>query len=189
MYKRGHELYQTNNSLNEEILEEGIVFFKTSEKLNKVVDKLSKKAFLIENETERNEILKITARLNSLAVEFKKVENEYAAGKVSVKYNEHKELLKKYKDVLLILKKESVKNNLKKINSFGILVASIVFSFLILDKLPGGNFLTSIRNLFISMLPRIPLNFLGVKIDKKIDKINNEEEIIKSIKKIYPEFN
>jgi hypothetical protein len=78
---------------------------------------------------------------------------------------------------------------LKKINSFGILIASIVFSFLILNKLPSGSLLTSIRNLFISMLPRIPLNFLGVKIDKKIDKINNEEEIIKSIKRIYPEFN
>ena len=84
--KNSFHLERKKDSLNEEVLEEGIKFFKTSSRLYKLVDKFNKKS-------EQNPDLISTAKkLNKLANKFEYVEDLYDTGKKAEAKIAYKEL-------------------------------------------------------------------------------------------------
>jgi BMFP domain-containing protein YqiC len=115
---------KTNEPLEEEVLEEGLVFFKESKGLEKIVNELTKKLDLLttEEDMEDREILVSTiVKLERLKNKFKKLELEYAASskkdRLAVK-DKYKDLLNNYFSMIKVLRKENTKQVLKKINMF-----------------------------------------------------------------------
>lgn len=132
-----------NTGLNEEVLEEGIFFFKNSKKINRLAGKLEKKAeklFKKGDISGSRELYKFLNEARGIATRFENLENQFSF----FMNKENKELLKKkYNDLSLefskllgIAKNEAFKSAALKVGGLAI-VAAIIFA--------GGIFLTNLE--------------------------------------------
>lgn len=111
-----------------EVIEEGIKFFKTSIRLYKLADK-------IEMKSKKNpELAPTVKKLNELATKFDYAESLYDVGKKTEGKAQYESLKKKYMDLLKLLKKDDVKNALKKSGCLALTIASMVLPYMMLNK-------------------------------------------------------
>lgn len=99
-----------------EVLEEGLKYFKNSKRIEKIVEKIGKKINLITSPEEKQEIAKVMIALQEIAEEFKLLETEKLNRKN--KYQTMKQyyiLEEKYSDIIKMINKETVLNIIKKI--------------------------------------------------------------------------
>jgi len=113
-----------------EVLEEGIRFFKNSSRIEKLADKLKKKAGLLTSPKDRQEINNVVEALRVMALQFKEIEkkNTISVSKVEVK-KEYFELEKKYDDIIKIINKETFLNILKKVGGATIIAGTLFISY------------------------------------------------------------
>jgi vacuolar-type H+-ATPase catalytic subunit A/Vma1 len=149
--------------LNEEILTEGIQFFKVSNKLHNLANTISKRVEYMEDKKARQELIDTINKIEKLSKKFKAIENSYAENK----YMGNKELLpeikkkyqeaiSQYKDIMVLMGKDSMKKNLKTIHSYAFMLASMVLPFTIFNQL--------------SKAGKIPANIMGATTFKDILK-------------------
>lgn len=112
-----------------EVITEGLKYFKTSERLYKLAIKLERRA------KQNPEILETAKKVNALGNKFEYVEDLYAVGKKEEAKTQYKELCDKYISIIKLLKKESVRSALKTAGSLAIVVASMVVPYLAMEKL------------------------------------------------------
>ncbi len=113
-----------------DVINEGLKYFKASPRLYKL-------ALKIERKSARNPELKldeVVKKINALANKFEYVEDLYEVGKKAEAKAHYKELCKKYEDVLKILRKDDVKNGLKKIGGLAFTIASMVVPYMTMMK-------------------------------------------------------
>lgn len=129
------EMRKNAGLINEEqILTEGIKFFKNSKKITKLANKLEKKAnklFDKDNVEGSKELSKFVSETKNIADKFQKLEDEYKNAKDKDKKKELKtkysSLEKEFQKLLKILKQEKVKKSLVEVGGLA-LAASIVFA-------------------------------------------------------------
>ena len=113
---------------NNEVITEGLKYFKTSERLYKLAIKLERRA------KQNPEILETAKKVNALGNKFEYIEDLYATGKKEEAKTQYKELCDKYISIIKLLKKESVRSALKTTGSLAITVASMTIPFLAMSK-------------------------------------------------------
>lgn len=121
----------------ESVITEGLKYFKVSPRLYKL-------ALKIERRSKRNKELKleeVVKKITALANKFEYVEDLYAVGKKAEAKAHYKELVVKYSNILKMLKKETVKDSLKKIGGLAFTVASMVVPYMAMSYyFPNLNF-------------------------------------------------
>lgn len=118
------------NDNQEVVIQEGLKFFKTSSRLYKLVDKLTKK-----NAVARNQQVQMTInKINKLAQEFEYVEDLYDIGKKAEAKLRYKSLKDKYSDLLKILNNSEVKSALKTVAGIGITIAAMFVPYMAMGK-------------------------------------------------------
>lgn len=113
-----------------ETLNEGLKYFKASPRLYKL-------ALKIERKSARNKELGLgetVKKINALANKFEYVEDLYDVGKKAEARAQYKDLCKKYNDVLKLLRKDDIKQSLKKIGGLAFTVASMCVPYLLMSK-------------------------------------------------------
>ena len=107
----------------EEILNEGLVFFKHSKRLTRLLEKIESKTFKIKKQEPKGVMIMVVEKLKEAIEIFKKLEEKYK-GKEKKKTREGYEKAKeKYKDLLLLLKQDETKKAFKAIGLASALVA------------------------------------------------------------------
>lgn len=109
-----------------EVINEGLKVFKASPRLYKL-------ALKIERKSRRNKDLgleEIVKKINALANKFEYVEDLYEVGRKAEAKAQYKELTKKYNDVLKMLRKNDVKDALKKVGGLAFTVASMTIPYI-----------------------------------------------------------
>ncbi len=110
----------------EQVLNEGIKFYKASPRLYRLALKIEKKS-------ARNPGLglqDIVKKINALANKFELAEDLYDVGKKAEAKAMYKKLCKDYSDILKMLRKDSIKEGLKKIGAAGFTIASMTVPYL-----------------------------------------------------------
>lgn len=113
-----------------EVLEEGIRFFKNSSRIEKLADKLKKKAGLLTSPKDKQEVFNVVNVLKEIALQFKEIEKKsmISVSKVEIK-KEYFELEKKYDDIIKIINKETFLSALKKIGGATIIAGTLFVSY------------------------------------------------------------
>ena len=191
--KNSFHLEKKEPPLKEEVLEEGIKFFKTSSRLYKLADKFNKKS-------EKNPGLLPTARkLTKLADKFEYVEDLYDTGRKTEAKVAYKELKEKYIDLLKILQKETNKEILKKAGLLATTIASMVVPYLAMNKLFPSLSFTNVNNAAVNAtfkdqaglylkragaftLCGLPVKFMNSAFNSGIT--NYETKILKSVDRL-----
>lgn len=186
-------------NIEEEVIEEGIKYFKTSEKLEKVAQRLNHNSQIIKDEEQKSKVIKAASQLQALSISFKKLEYEYQYGNKNKAKSDYKELLKKYKDIATMLKKEDMKKALKRTNSLVVTIASMAVSYCMITNIGNiilksatsdgndiGSLFSSVAKIGASYIARLPVYAIGGINSKKIDKINNDGEVIRYVQKTFP---
>jgi hypothetical protein len=116
-----------------DLLTEGLVFFKDSKKLYKLAIKLENKYRKI-TDLQTKRILKETIeKIKSAGEQFIKLETRYRNDKYIVR-QEYKELRRQYEEIFSYIKKENIKKVLISVGVFGAITAGIAVSIDKLDK-------------------------------------------------------
>lgn len=100
-----------------EVLEEGIKYFKNSKRIEKLVDKIGKKINLLTKPEEKRDVAKVMIALQEIAEEFKMFETEKMNKKNKYQLmKQYYTLEEKYSDIIKMVNKETVLNAIKKIS-------------------------------------------------------------------------
>lgn len=183
--------YRSGKLLHKDVIEEGIKFFKTSDKIDKVINKLVKKVDRLPQDSEDKKPLKeLLAKMDKISNEFRKLENDYALGiDKNVAKVKYKKLLNDYIDMLKIISKDRTKDALKVINSTVSTMLALVLPYTLLGKFfPGllslsGNFLNMLKRSGALIALGIPTKLLTRSSASAIDKISNERILHTEIEK------
>ncbi len=125
-----------------QVINEGLKFFKASPRLYKLALKIERKA-------QRNQELglgEIVKKINALANKFEYVEDLYEVGRKAEAKTQYKDLCKKYNDVLKMLRKNDVKNSLKKIGGLAFTVASMTIPYIAMSHFFPSLALTQVNS-------------------------------------------
>lgn len=109
-----------------QVINEGIKFFKASPRLYRLALKIEKKS-------ARNPELglqDVVRKINALANKFELAEDLYDVGKKAEAKVMYKKLNKDYSDILKLLRKDTIKENLKKIGAIGFTIAGMTVPYL-----------------------------------------------------------
>jgi hypothetical protein len=120
--------------INEEVIEEGIKYFKTSKQLYKLYDKLISKAHFLDRDEEQKELISLANRVKRLGTKFEKVENSYAEGSKSESISKYNDLKNDYSDILKILSKEKTKSILKSIQSIAYTLMIMTIPYIMFSR-------------------------------------------------------
>lgn len=123
-----YEFIKLNEDLEEdfEVLEEGIKYFKASQRLKKLAEKLHRK--------DMKELQPLVERVNKVADEFERIEGKFARGEISKGQARLRidNIKRNYADIMRILRKKEFGSFLKVsgvATILGGIVASIIFGF------------------------------------------------------------
>lgn len=114
-------------SSEKEIIEEGLKFFKASERLYKLAIKLEKKS------KQNPVVIPTIEKINRLANKFEYAEDLYEVGRKAEAKAYYKELKENYTDLLKILRKEEVRSALKGAGVLALTIASMVVPYVALN--------------------------------------------------------
>lgn len=148
---------------NKEIITEGIKFFKNSKRLRKVADKLMVNYDRSNSDEDKKNLKKVSLKMYSLADKFEKVEDDYKYKNKEIAKNDYRELCEKYKDICLILKKESVKSTLKTVSSLALTIASLALSYFAV-----GRVMNALGNLKAKII--VPTEIKGGSVTASLEK-------------------
>lgn len=181
-----------------EVIEEGIKYFKTSIRLEKLAKKIQDKT-----RSDPKAKTKLTPTVNKiykLAQKFEDVEDLFEFGKKIDKIKaklEYEELKKRYFDILEILKKDDICAVMKKVGVYATMIASMTVPYLAMSKFFPQ--LSSIANIEQStkflekvglylkrsgafILCGLPVTFGRTAINSKIS--SEENKIIKQVDRV-----
>lgn len=120
---------------NNEVITEGLKFFKASSRLYKLSEKIVRKANKQNLPDEKKEkIIKLSKKVNKLGDEFEKAEDLFDVGRKSEARAMEKQLKNDYMDILKMLKKSEFNDALKSIGSTALMMASMVVPYMLLNK-------------------------------------------------------
>lgn len=124
----------------EETLEEGIKYFKTSYKLEKLSKSISNKLERVEEPEERRKVITLLNKIDRLSKKFEKLETDYKIENITKSGNptaekEFNQLTLDFADIIKIAKKEDTKNILKHIGSYSLLFAALTIPYKALELL------------------------------------------------------
>lgn len=126
--------------VKEEVITEGIKYFKTSARLYKLALKLEKRA------KKNPQMLETAKKVNALANKFEYVEDLYDVGKKAEAKTQYKDLCNKYTDVIKLLKKTEVKDALKSAGSLSLTMASMCLPYLAMQHFFPGLSLAAVNS-------------------------------------------
>lgn len=159
----------------DETLEEGIRFFKTSKKLEKLSRAISNKLERLEEPEDRRKVITLLNKLDRLAEKFDKVETLYKIEKIKkeghpVAEREYNQLTLDFSEIIRLAKRESTKNVLKQIGIYGLLFASMTIPFKLLTEItPFVNSENSkIKNALVYIAMSLPFRLINT--DKIVEK-------------------
>ena len=132
----------SNNSLlkeENEVIEEGIKYFKISPRLYKLAIKLERKSLKFKNnESKFKEIDELCKKINALANDFEILEDYYYLSKnkadkakMKIQYNA---LIKQYGSIIKMMKKSEVIGALRKVGALSFTVASMALPYIAMSK-------------------------------------------------------
>lgn len=124
-------------------LSEGIVFFKNSSKIKKLSHNISKKLDKAKESGKFGEEVKIMSnlvdRLNTISIEFERVEKKYILEKSKEKKQnikkEYANLEEKFSDILTVIKEDNVRKAMIVLKVAGAVVAILLIGFIALAAL------------------------------------------------------
>jgi len=120
----------------EAIITEGIVFFKSSKKINRLINTIQNRAAKIEEQDKKQIIMLLIGKLEKLQQKFELLEKEYITTPDKKKLKrEYKAVEKEFTDVLQVANKEQTKAILKNIGVYGIMVASLTLPYKLIDEI------------------------------------------------------
>lgn len=115
-------------------LEEGIRFFKNSNKMKRLAGVLFEKAKMIPDEAKRFKVVELSQKVSKLSDKFIEIEELYKTNKPEAK-KKYKDLENKYVEIVGLAKKEQMKVVLKSIGQYGTMMAMMIIPTLIIGKL------------------------------------------------------
>lgn len=122
-FKKEHKRIQPSVQTNE-VVTEGLKFFKTSPRLYRLALKLEKRS------KQNPQLEETVKKINALANKFEYVEDLYDVGKKQEAKVQYKSLMKAYSDVIKLLKKDDTIEALKKTGSLAITIASMCIPYM-----------------------------------------------------------
>lgn len=177
---------------SDEVINEGLRHFKASPRLYKLAVKIERKAGR-NKELGLDEVVK---KINALANKFEYVEDLYEVGRKQEAKVQYRDLCKRYADVLKLLRKDSVKNSLKKIGGLAFTIASMTVPYIAMSHFFPTLNLSTVNNsaanmgffdktgLYLKRAGAFTLCGLPVKIIKGVVNIGSEEAELKSLARI-----
>jgi hypothetical protein len=121
----------------EQVIEEGIKYFKISPRLYKLALKLEKKSIKIKDSKEQyQEIDKLVKKINALANSFEILEDNYYLGdkaQKAVAKNSYKQLIAQYYDIIKMMKKSEVIDALKQTGGIAFTVAGMALPYIAMN--------------------------------------------------------
>lgn len=114
----------------QEVLEEGLKFFKVSGRLFKLADKIARKA----RQKDKPELIDTVKKINELANKFENAEDLYEIGRKKEAKIKYKALTKNYAELLKMLKKQDVIDALKSVGGVAMTIATMTVPYLLLNK-------------------------------------------------------
>ena len=122
---------------HEQVIEEGIKYFKISPRLYKLALKLEKKSIKIKDSKEQyQEIDKLVKKINALANSFETLEDNYYLGdktQKAVAKNSYKQLIAQYSDIIKMMKKSEVIDALKQTGGIAFTVAGMALPYIAMN--------------------------------------------------------
>ncbi|MFW6281348.1 MAG: hypothetical protein ACOC1O_00960 [bacterium] len=150
------EEIQKNASVSDVIyLEEGIVFFKNSNKLKRLGKKLEKKHDKLidkkDMKDEANALGSLIREVKNIAKKFEAIENKFKKSSKEERKNireEYKNLQNEFKDLLDIVRKDDTKNALRIVGGLAIVAGILLLAYFTFGSLFEGGILANMsRNL------------------------------------------
>ncbi len=137
--KKRLEIYKKENNIREEVLEEGIRFFKTSRKLYKLVEILLTKLERIEELEEKRRMVTLINKIDRLAKKFEKIETDYKVEKILKNKNptakkRYADLTIEFSELVKMAKREDMKKILKTVGTYSLLLAAMIVPYEVLNK-------------------------------------------------------
>jgi hypothetical protein len=171
---------------DEEVLLEGIRFFKVSNRLSNLNKKIIERLDMVKSNHQKELLMINAGKIERLANKFKVIENKYAnkqeteLSKPEIK-QKYKEALKEYKEILSYMKKEEARKVLKEINMWGFMLLTLTIPLKFIAPVSNAIGLDLNATDWVNMLKRsgiylalqlptrIISGLLGKGIDKAID--------------------
>lgn len=175
--------------LQDDLLEEGISFFKNSEKLVKLYNAIKQKSASVTDEKDKKTLTELLEKIKNLAIKFQGIEEGYKTSKDKKKVKEsYKKLEDDFIDILKLANKEQTKSLLKNIGLYGIMAASLLLPYKIIGILTDkfgvvqSNVTIKELNPFVRLGAFFGSSFLiqGLNPTKLIDKKMNTDVVEKS---------
>ena len=133
----GEEKKYPLQTKQEQVIEEGIKYFKISPRLYKLALKLEKKSIKIKDSKEQyQEIDKLVKKINALANSFETLEDNYYLGnkaQKAVAKNSYKQLIAQYSDIIKMMKKSEVIDALKQTGGIAFTVAGMALPYIAMN--------------------------------------------------------
>lgn len=177
----------------EEVINEGLKHFKASPRLYKL-------ALKIERKSARNPGLnleEVVKKINALANKFEHVEDLYEVGRKAEAKVQYKALCKQYSDILKLLRKDDVKQGLKKIGGLAFTIASMAVPYIAMQHFfPGLASLNTVNSdaqgmafmektgLYLKRAGAFTLCGLPVRMVRGIFNFGTDEAQLRSLAKI-----
>lgn len=139
-FKKEHVSAKQPSVVTEEVVTEGLKFFKTSPRLYRLALKL-------ERRSKQNPQLEETVKkINALANKFEYVEDLYEVGRKAEAKAQYKALVKSYNDVIKLLRKDDTIEALKKTGSLAITIACMCVPYMAMQRFFPQLSLTAVNN-------------------------------------------
>jgi cell fate (sporulation/competence/biofilm development) regulator YmcA (YheA/YmcA/DUF963 family) len=183
---------------DEEVLLEGIKFFKVSNRLKKLNDKIIQRVDMVKSSYQKELLIQNAGKIERLSNRFKNIEDKYAGrqeselSKPEIKQR-YKEALREYKEILNYMKKEETRAVLKGINMWGFMILTLAIplkfiapvSNIIGINLNATDWLSVLKRsgvyLALQLPTRIISGLLGKGIDKAIDSTTDKDSLESNI--------
>jgi len=162
----------------EEVLSEGIKFFKNSQRIKKIIDKAKKSLIKIKDEQDKKDVEEYIERLEESYSKFDEVEKEFEQGlnkkESKAKY---KALVKEFSSIVSTINKNSVKYFLINTGVAYLLFLSTA-TFFVMGLSPSNA-------QYASSIEKIKENNNLMRGNESINYFNKNEKLIEDMSKIY----
>lgn len=182
----------------DEILTEGIKFFKVSNRLNNLNKKLLQRIDMVKTSYQKELLTTNAGKIERLANKFKTIEDKYAGkhdtelSKPEVK-QKYKEAMREYREILNYMKKEETRAVLKGINMWGFMILTLAIPLKFIAPVSASigidlnatDWLSTLKRsgiyLALQLPTRIISGILGKGIDNAIDSTTEKDSFESNI--------
>ena len=133
-YFQQESKYPLSIKEEQQVIEEGIKYFKISPRLYKLAVKIEKKSIKFQKDTEEfKELDNLTKKINALANDFETLEDKYYLGNRAQKElakNQYKKLTADYLNIIKMMRKSEVIDALKRTGGLAFTVAAMALPYI-----------------------------------------------------------